>query len=84
MPGRLPLRNTVEYVGHGRFVERAPEPPRRPVSSSSLQEIADRLARIALSICLHDSDPDIDEAAIHDRLILTGRFMAELRGKVNA
>jgi uncharacterized protein (DUF362 family) len=32
MPGRLPLRNTVEYVGHGRFVERAPEPPQRPVT----------------------------------------------------
>lgn len=48
----------------------------------SLQEIADRLARIALSYCdIDDPDEGIEgnEHARHDLAVLTGKFMAELR-----
>jgi hypothetical protein len=41
-------------------------------------ELADRLARIALGHCAHDSDPDIDEECVLDRKILVRKFLKEL------
>ena len=41
-------------------------------------ELAERLADIALSQCAHDSDPNVDEHAAYDKRILIREFTKAL------
>ena len=43
------------------------------------EELAEKLALIALSQCAHDSDPDVDDHSAYDKRILVRKFLEVLK-----